>query len=288
MASKAKRRGQAGRSAGQDRRRVDETRRRTQVRGHLDPRDCRRPGVTLADFRDAFPSKGAVLAGFSRRIDRAVLAQDSDELADESPRERLFDMLMRRLEAMAPYREGLREVTAWLGASRRGAGDEPGRARIDAIHARGGGHRVETAPPERSSSGPCAGLGAHRRRLARRRGSGPVEDHGRTRPGVDPRRAGGRQRGPAQRSRVAVPGAGAGRLRRPAPRCAIARSAAVGSGKSAIWRDPRTKCRPSEPPGRAIREGKQDLAERSKLSDRLDPSVATPNLTVSRSTFGGS
>ena len=61
-----------------------------------------------------FPSKGAVLAGFSRRIDRAVLAQDGGELADESPRERLFDILMRRLEAMAPYREGLREATAWL------------------------------------------------------------------------------------------------------------------------------------------------------------------------------
>jgi AcrR family transcriptional regulator len=75
---------------------------------------CKTAGVTLADFRDAFPSKGAVLAGFSRRIDRAVLAQESDQLADESPRERLFDILMRRLEAMASYREGLREVVAWL------------------------------------------------------------------------------------------------------------------------------------------------------------------------------
>jgi AcrR family transcriptional regulator len=71
-------------------------------------------GVSLADFRDAFPSKGAVLAGLSRRIDHAVLSQDNGELADETPRERLFDVLMRRLEVMAPYREGLREVTAWL------------------------------------------------------------------------------------------------------------------------------------------------------------------------------
>ena len=75
---------------------------------------CKAADVSLADFRDLFPSKGAVLAGFSRRIDHAVLAQSSEELADESPRERLFDILMRRLEAMAPYREGLREVTAWL------------------------------------------------------------------------------------------------------------------------------------------------------------------------------
>jgi AcrR family transcriptional regulator len=75
---------------------------------------CKTASVTLADFRDAFPSKGAVLAGFSRRIDRAVLAQHGEELADESPRERLFDVLMRRLEAMAPYRQGVREAAAWL------------------------------------------------------------------------------------------------------------------------------------------------------------------------------
>jgi AcrR family transcriptional regulator len=75
---------------------------------------CEKAQVSLADFRDSFPSKGAVLAGFTRRIDRAVLAQDAEELADEGPRERLFDILMRRLEAMAPYREGLREISAWL------------------------------------------------------------------------------------------------------------------------------------------------------------------------------
>jgi len=75
---------------------------------------CNEAGVTLAEFRDSFPSKGAILAGFSRRVDRAVLSQEGDEMADESPRERLFDVLMRRLEAMAPYRDGLREANAWL------------------------------------------------------------------------------------------------------------------------------------------------------------------------------
>ncbi|MGA8446728.1 MAG: TetR/AcrR family transcriptional regulator, partial [Roseiarcus sp.] len=75
---------------------------------------CKTAGVSLADFREAFPSKGAVLAGFTRRIDRAVLAEHGEELADETPRERLFDILMRRLEAMAPYREGVREAAAWL------------------------------------------------------------------------------------------------------------------------------------------------------------------------------
>ncbi len=75
---------------------------------------CKEAGVSLADFRDSFASKGAVLAGLSKRIDRAVLSQDAAELADEGRRERLFDILMRRLEAMAPYREGLREAREWI------------------------------------------------------------------------------------------------------------------------------------------------------------------------------
>ena len=75
---------------------------------------CAQAGVSLADFRDFFPSKGAVLAGFSKRIDRIVLQQQSDELAQEDAKERLFDVLMRRLDAMKPYRDGLREIGQWL------------------------------------------------------------------------------------------------------------------------------------------------------------------------------
>ena len=66
--------------------------------------------VTLAEFRDAFPSKGAVLAGLARRIDKAVLEGTSDDLAEEPARERLFDVLMRRLDAMAPYKRALRRI----------------------------------------------------------------------------------------------------------------------------------------------------------------------------------
>jgi AcrR family transcriptional regulator len=73
-----------------------------------------RANVTLGEFRDAFPSKGAVLGGFNRRMDRAVLDQNFDDMVSEAPRERLFDVLMRRLEAMAPYRDGLREIVAGL------------------------------------------------------------------------------------------------------------------------------------------------------------------------------
>ncbi len=72
-----------------------------------------RAGVGLADFRDAFPSKGAVLAGFNRRVDRLVLSGKSDALEGEPAKERLFDVLMRRLDAMAPWRAGVRGVARW-------------------------------------------------------------------------------------------------------------------------------------------------------------------------------
>lgn len=72
-----------------------------------------RASVSLADFREAFPSKGAVLAGFSRKIDQAVLRKTSDDLREESAKERLFDVLMRRLDAMAPYKLGLEGVAYW-------------------------------------------------------------------------------------------------------------------------------------------------------------------------------
>ena len=71
---------------------------------------AREAGVTLAEFREMFPSKGAVLGGLSRVIDLEVLKADTADLADEPARERLFDVLMRRLDAMAPYKTALRRI----------------------------------------------------------------------------------------------------------------------------------------------------------------------------------
>ena len=76
-----------------------------------------RANVSLADFRDTFPSKGAVLAGFSRKVDRIVLEGTTDDLMGEPAKERLFDVLMRRLDALAPYKLGLECVAEWLARS---------------------------------------------------------------------------------------------------------------------------------------------------------------------------
>ena len=72
-----------------------------------------RAGVSLARFRDAFPSKGAILGGFSRRIDGQVLDGTNNDLAGESARDRLFDVLMRRFDAMAPYKPALLHINQW-------------------------------------------------------------------------------------------------------------------------------------------------------------------------------
>jgi AcrR family transcriptional regulator len=71
---------------------------------------AREAGVSLADLRDLFPSKGAILGGFSRMIDRKVLEGASDDLTGEPARERVFDVIMRRLDAMTPYKEALRRI----------------------------------------------------------------------------------------------------------------------------------------------------------------------------------
>src|ERR1700724_2858103 len=73
-----------------------------------------RANVSLATFRDYYPSKGAVLAGFSRRIDHIVLeAAGGGDLTGEPPKDRLFDVLMRRLDALAPYKLGLEAIFDW-------------------------------------------------------------------------------------------------------------------------------------------------------------------------------
>jgi AcrR family transcriptional regulator len=54
-----------------------------------------------------FRSKQAILLGLFRRIDEAVLAEPPPPEPDERPRDRLFDLLMRRFDALQPYRTAL-------------------------------------------------------------------------------------------------------------------------------------------------------------------------------------
>lgn len=66
--------------------------------------------LSLSRVHDLFADKTAVLAEFSRRIDREILADDDPNLASESPKDRLFDVLMRRFDAMEAHKQAIRSI----------------------------------------------------------------------------------------------------------------------------------------------------------------------------------
>jgi AcrR family transcriptional regulator len=71
---------------------------------------AKRAEVSLADLRGEFGTTLAILAAHMKDVDRAVLRGGDGDMAQEPPRERLFDVLMRRLEAHAPHREAVRSL----------------------------------------------------------------------------------------------------------------------------------------------------------------------------------
>src|SRR5215470_5009104 len=71
---------------------------------------ARTAGVSLAELRDHFSSTLAILAAQIKETDRAVLAAGDADMAEEPPRERLFDVLMRRLDLLAPHKAAVRSL----------------------------------------------------------------------------------------------------------------------------------------------------------------------------------
>lgn len=65
-------------------------------------------GLTLAQLYAVFPSKLAVLDAFERRINEQTLSGTAS--ADETIRDRLFDLVMRRLDALAPYKPAIKAL----------------------------------------------------------------------------------------------------------------------------------------------------------------------------------
>lgn len=66
--------------------------------------------LSLAEVHAVFSSKAAILGAFSRDIDATVLAGDDPELAAQPPRDRLFDVMMRRFDALAPHKAAVRSI----------------------------------------------------------------------------------------------------------------------------------------------------------------------------------
>jgi AcrR family transcriptional regulator len=69
-----------------------------------------RADVSLADLRGEFGSTFDMLAAFYRDIDKQVLAGNDPEMAGSPGRERLFDVLMRRIETAKPHKAALRSL----------------------------------------------------------------------------------------------------------------------------------------------------------------------------------
>lgn len=66
--------------------------------------------LPIAKVYPVYPSRQAILDAFVRRIDAAVLADgDADDL-EGSARDRLFDVFMRRFDALDPYKDAVATV----------------------------------------------------------------------------------------------------------------------------------------------------------------------------------
>jgi AcrR family transcriptional regulator len=64
-------------------------------------------GLPILRVYRNFHSKQAILCAFFRRIDEAVLADPPPAEEGERPRDRLFDLIMRRFDALRPYKSAL-------------------------------------------------------------------------------------------------------------------------------------------------------------------------------------
>lgn len=67
-------------------------------------------GLTLAELLVEYPSKLTILDGFMREIDRRVLAGFEPESDSGSPRDRLFDVLMRRFDMLESHKAAIGRI----------------------------------------------------------------------------------------------------------------------------------------------------------------------------------
>jgi hypothetical protein len=68
-----------------------------------------RAGCSFSELRTAGASKAFIARSFFQRLDDVVWSGALPD-AGETPRDRLFDVIMRRFEAMQPHRAGIRAL----------------------------------------------------------------------------------------------------------------------------------------------------------------------------------
>lgn len=67
-------------------------------------------GLPMSELYALYPSKQAILDAFSRQVDDEVLKAIDAEATEGGARDRLFDVVMRRLDVLAPHRDGLAAI----------------------------------------------------------------------------------------------------------------------------------------------------------------------------------
>ncbi len=70
--------------------------------------------LNLADLRREFSCKSDILRAFQSEVDAEVLARARSADEAQTPRDRLFDIVMTRFEVMQPYKPALRRISAYL------------------------------------------------------------------------------------------------------------------------------------------------------------------------------
>jgi AcrR family transcriptional regulator len=68
----------------------------------------------LADLRREFSCKSDILRAFQAELDAEVLAKARVAGEAQTPRDRLFDVIMTRFELMQPYKPALKRITSYL------------------------------------------------------------------------------------------------------------------------------------------------------------------------------
>lgn len=67
-------------------------------------------GVSLAAIHERFGSKQAILSAYAREVDAAVLGDRDSIDMNGSPRDRLFDVLMRRFDELSRHKTAIANI----------------------------------------------------------------------------------------------------------------------------------------------------------------------------------
>ena len=149
-------------------------------------------GVSLVQLHGTFGSKAAILDAFVEKIDHAVLAGIGKEDLSESPRDRLFDSLMRRLDALQPRKAAIGSILR--GARVRSVGARLCAAKdpqVDGLDPRGRGYPVQRTSGKDQDQGSRRHLWLDAKGLAGGRERRHVPNHGASRPPAPPSRPAG-------------------------------------------------------------------------------------------------